>query len=30
MVNLKARILVGYVPFFDQKCYIMTFSGKKF
>ena len=30
MVKLKARILVGYVPLFDQKSYIMTFSGNKF
>ena len=24
-VKLKAHILVGYFPFFDQKSYIMTF-----
>ena len=30
MIKLKARILVGYVPFLDQKSYIMTFTECKF
>ena len=30
VVKLKARILVGYFPYFDQKSYIMTFSENKF
>ena len=29
MVKLKACILVAYVPFFDQKSYIMTFPENK-
>ena len=28
--KLKARILVGFVPFFDQKSYVMTLSENKF
>ena len=30
MVKLKVHILVGYVPFFDQESYIMSFSEKNF
>ena len=29
VIKLKARILVGYFPFFDHKSNIMTFSENK-
>ena len=30
VVKLKARILVGYLTFFDRKNYIISFSENKF